>query len=125
MPRPINIDWNVARGLAAQGFSPSQIAKKLNCNGGTIRSRACREKWSELAAKTQELMQQDPETDEVWRERARNWPRRVASLMERRLSYLESIPIQKLTMKELRELSSITADTDQMARQAFGLDAEG
>ncbi len=73
MPKAIGIDWDLARGLAAQGFTPAQIAKKLNCNAGTIRSRACREKWSELAAKTQALMQQDPESDEQWRERAKKW----------------------------------------------------
>lgn len=41
--------------------------------------------------------------------------------MEKRLDYLESIPVEDLTMKELRELSSTTKETNEMAREAYGL----
>ena len=54
-------------------------------------------------------------------EKAEQWPKRVATLMEKRLDYLESIPVADLTMKELRELSATTKETNEMAREAYGI----
>lgn len=107
--------------LYFQGTPFAEIARRLNCNAATIRSHAHREDWH--GSKRKALEKAPQATD--WREKAQSWPKRVATLMEKRLDYLESIPVEDLTMKELRELSATTKETDQMAREAYGLNDEG
>src|SRR5688572_12396678 len=118
MPKAVDIDWPTAEALYQEGLSFVKIAERLKCNAATLRSRALRAGWRDKVAKARELMQQD---NHYWQERAQTWPRRVAALMEKRMTYLERIPVEDLSMKELKELSSTTKETNEMAREAYGL----
>ena len=121
MPKQANINWDEAKMLYFQGCPFAEIARRLNCNAATIRSHAHREDWHESKRKALEKTPQEVN----WKEKAQAWPKRVALLMEKRLDYLESIPVEDLTMKELRELSSTTKETNEMAREAYGLNDDG
>lgn len=116
MPRAINLDWELAKSLRQQGIPYTVIAKRLECNVSTIRSRAFREKWDETNAKASEIMKQ---ADINWAERAKGWPKRIAALMEKRLAFIEELPVSKLKMREFKELTAATKEVDEMARQAF------
>jgi hypothetical protein len=117
MPKTANINWDEAKMLYFQGCPFAEIARRLNCNAATIRSHAHREDWHGSKRKALEKAPQVVD----WREKAEQWPKRVATLMEKRLDYLESIPVEDLTMKELRELSATTKETNEMAREAYGI----
>lgn len=51
MARPaLPVDWQAIRGLYLQGIPPRQLAKQFGINESTLRSRACKEKWTHIIA---------------------------------------------------------------------------
>jgi len=58
MARTHTIDWELAKALRAQGLSYAQIADKAGGTMVAIRSKACRERWNDLASRTRGVLQQ-------------------------------------------------------------------
>ena len=55
-------------------------------------------------------------------ERGGLWGGRMATLLERQLTHLESLEPSQLKLKELELLAHIIETTDKTARRTFGLD---
>lgn len=122
MPKALTAPWDELKAAFIKGVPLPELAKQYGVSYSALRTRAHRCKWRADAATGAAILQQS--ATRSMQERGEHWGGRVATLMERHLTYLESLDPSKLKLKELEMLARITDTTDKTARRTFGLDAE-
>jgi len=120
MPKPLNVNWDLAKGLYLQGINMAEVSRRTGISYDALRAKASRCGWREtVTALSQDVTVQSNKT---LAERGKAWTDRVAGLVEKRMNYLEKLNPAKLKLRELDELTRITDLTDRTARRTFGLD---
>lgn len=113
-------DWSVAQSLYNQGFSLAEIARKIDCNAGTLRSYATRHSWSQIKRDAANLA--SPKIVSL-DERANRWRSTIADEVDKQLADLQSKKRSKpMSLKELREYGEVLDLADKIARRTYGLD---
>ena len=121
MPKPLNVNWDLAKGLYFQGLNMAEVSRRTGISYDALRQRAKRYRWTAtVTALSQDVTVQ---CNKTLAERGKAWTHRLANLVERRMDYLETLKPADLKLRDLDELTRITDLTDRTARRTFGLDA--
>src|SRR4051812_35396860 len=110
MPRPISADWDSLKALYLKGVTLPDIAKQAGISYSALRARSHRYKWPASAAAGAALLQHSVTL--TLQERGGLWGGRMATLLERQLTHLESLEPSQLKLKELELLAHIIETTD-------------
>lgn len=121
---PLSVDWQAIRGLYLQGIPPRQIAKQFGMNESTLRSRACKEKWTHIlgAAKEQKGAVTEKSAAiarDLWTERRETIRERIHLIGDRM-----TLAASQLSEDQLLNKADKIKIATEIAGKSVGLDRE-
>lgn len=125
MARPaLPVDWQAIRGLYLQGIPPRQLAKQFGINESTLRSRACKEKWTHIIATAKQHKAAPTEKTaaiarDIWSERREVIRERIHLIGDRMTKVASELPDDQI----LTKADKIKIATE-IAGKSVGLDRE-
>lgn len=125
MPRPpLPVDWQAIRGLYLQGIPPRELAKQFRINESTLRSRACKEKWTHIIAAAKEQKAAITEKSaaisrDIWAERRETIRERIHLIGDKMTKAASELPEDQI----LNKADKIKIATE-IAGKSVGLDRE-
>lgn len=105
MPRkPLPVDWVAIRSLYLQGVDAKELANRFAISIGTLRSRACREKWNAILGKEKQQIAAATETSaaiarDIWTERREAIRENIHTIGSRMTAYASQLPEDQLINK--------------------------
>ena len=122
MPKPLNVNWDLAKGLYLQGINMAEVSRRTGISYDALRAKASRCGWREtVTALSQDVTVQ---ANKSLAEQGKAWKERIGKLVNRQLNAVEAKDATKLKLSELETLARITDATDRTARRTFGMDSE-
>ena len=112
--------------MYATGTPLSKIAEATGIKLGTLCAESARKGWTQDRQKVQELVtERAAEAQEIvltMKEKAEQWPSRVAEIANKGLKVLELE--QPATLNEVNKLVGVLDKVDRVARRSYGLDED-
>ena len=125
MPREVDVDWQLAEGLFQQGLSCAEIARRLDCNASTVRTRSLRGKWSEKKAQALQILKQAAADEPLdVKKHADQWMRDLLQVCQTHMDYLKGVKPGKLAPKDVQLGAQVLRIIDDLTRRSLGLDNE-
>jgi hypothetical protein len=121
---PLDVDWQAIRGLYLQGIPPRQLAKQFGMNESTLRSRACKEKWTHIIATTKQHKAATTEKSaaiagDIWAERRETIRERIHLIGDRM-----TIAASQLDEDQLLNKADKIKIATEIAGKIVGLDRQ-
>ena len=128
MCRQISVEtWDQIKTAFASGVGLRELARNMNIPAGNVLARASRERWTPRIEAAKSLAK--PVESEIvpvcdaaaltMQERAARYTERVATVSERVLPHLETLPAC-----EILEVARNVEQFDRFSRRNFGLDSQ-
>jgi small-conductance mechanosensitive channel len=121
---PLDVDWQAIRGLYLQGIPPRQLAKQFGMNESTLRSRACKEKWTHIIATAKQHKAATTEKSaaiagDIWAERRETIRERIHLIGDRM-----TIAASQLSEDQLINKADKVKIATEIAGKSVGLDRD-
>ena len=117
---PLPVDWQAIRGLYLQGIPPRELAKQFRINESTLRSRACKEKWTHILGAAKQQTRSVPEiAADIWAARRETMRERIHYIGDRMTNAAAQLPEDQL----LSKAEKIKIATE-IAGKSVGLDRQ-
>lgn len=115
--------WDEIRALHVKGMSLRDISTKYGLSYTAIRSRSSREKWCNSVAVARHYVAQGA-TDSLMRS-AGEWVGKIDRTVHAALDNVMQKGLHKLTLRDLSVALDCADKANRIARQTYGLDADG
>ena len=117
------VPWDEIRALHVKGMTLRDIANKYDISYGALRSRSSREKWCNSVSVARHFVAQGA-TDALMRS-AGEWVGKIDRTVHAALDNVMQKGLHKLTLRDLSVALDCADKANRIARQTYGLDADG